>query len=150
MSEETKFVYVTYIRTTPEKLWEALTKPEFMKQYFFGTTMESTWEKGSPWKMISGDGTLYDAGEVVENDPPRRRVLRWRNEWKPELNAEGYGTCVMDIEPDEKMKMVKLTITHTMPVKESKTIAAVSGGWPKIISQLKTLLETGNAVGSTK
>jgi uncharacterized protein YndB with AHSA1/START domain len=66
------FVYVTYIRTTPEKLWLALTDPEFMKQYWFGMHCESQWTAGSSWKLVSPSGQIYDAGEIVEADPPRR------------------------------------------------------------------------------
>ena len=70
------FVYVTYIRTTPEKLWSALTDAEFMKQYWFGMHCESQWTAGSSWKMVSGDGQITDAGEIVEAEPPRRLVDR--------------------------------------------------------------------------
>jgi uncharacterized protein YndB with AHSA1/START domain len=72
------FVYVTYIRTTPEKLWSALTDLEYMKQYWFGSSCESQWTEGSAWKMVSRDGQITDAGEIVEADPPRRLVIRWQ------------------------------------------------------------------------
>lgn len=135
------FVYVTYIRTTPEKLWSALTDAEFMKQYWFGVYGESQWTAGSPWKLISADGTIYDAGQIVESDPPRRLVIRWRNQFKPELHAEGDSLCTMELE--RAASAVKLSITHTIEREPSKFIAAVSGGWPKILSNLKSLLETG-------
>ena len=138
------FVYVSYIRTTPEKLWSALTDPEFMKQYWFGTHCESGWTPGSAWKMVHPDGTITDAGEIVEAEPPRRLVIRWQNQFKPELKAEGESLCTMEIEPSGTA--VKLSITHTIECEPSKFIAAVSGGWPKIISNLKSLLETGAAV----
>ncbi len=136
------FVYVSYIRTTPEKLWHALTDAEFMKQYWFGTHCESKWTAGSPWKMISKTGELSDAGEIVEADPPRRLVIRWHHENKPELKAEGDSLCTMEL--DSNGSTVKLTITHTIEYEPSKLIVAVSGGWPKIISNLKSLLETGS------
>jgi uncharacterized protein YndB with AHSA1/START domain len=138
------FVYVSYIRTTPEKLWSALTDPEFMKQYWFGTHCESEWTPGSSWKMVHPEGTITDAGEIVEAEPPRRLVIRWQNQFKPELKAEGESRCTMEIEPSGTA--VKLSITHTIEREPSKFIAAVSGGWPKIISNLKSLLETGAAV----
>lgn len=136
------FVYVTYIRTTPQKLWSALTDGEFMKQYWFGVRCESRWTAGSPWKMTQPDGTLTDSGEIVESDPPRRLVIRWLHESRPELKAEGESRCTMELEPTGTA--VKLSITHTIERDPSKFIAAVSGGWPKILSNLKSLLETGS------
>jgi uncharacterized protein YndB with AHSA1/START domain len=138
------FVYVTYIRTTPEKLWSALTDSEFIKQYWFGTLCKSEWTAGSAWRHLSGDGQLLDLGQIVEAEKPRRLVIRWRNQHKPELKAEGESQCTMEIEPSGTV--VKLSITHTMERDPSKFIAAVSGGWPKVISNLKSLLETGSAV----
>ncbi len=138
------YVYVTYIRTTPEKLWSALTEADFMKQYWFGMHCESQWVPGASWKLISDEGQVYDVGQVVEAEPPRRLVLRWRNQWKPELAAEGESQCTMELEPVGAA--VKLSITHTMEREGSKFIEAVSGGWPKILSNLKSLLETGSVV----
>jgi len=136
------FVYVSYIRTTPEKLWSALTDAEFMKQYWFGMHCESEWTPGSSWKLVSGDGQIFDAGEIVEAEPPRRLVIRWENQ-KPELKAEGDSLCTMELEPSGTA--VKLSITHSIEREPSKLIDAVSGGWPKIVSNLKSLLETGSA-----
>jgi uncharacterized protein YndB with AHSA1/START domain len=140
--KKSQFVYVTYIKTTPEKLWSALTDAEFMKQYWFGMHCESQWTAGSPWKLVAEDGEIYDAGEIVESDPPRRLVIRWRNLIKPELNAEGDSLCTMEIEVSGTA--IKLTITHAIEREPSKLLAAVSGGWPKVISNLKSLLETGS------
>ena len=138
------FVYVTYIRTTPEKLWSALTDAEFMKQYWFGNHCESQWSAGSSWKMMYPDGRIVDAGEIVEAEPPRRLVIRWQNQFKPELKAEGVSLCTMELEPSETA--VKLSITHTIEREPSKFIEAVSRGWPKAISNLKSLMETGSVV----
>ena len=139
------FVYVTYIRTTPEKLWSALTDDvDFMKQYWFGVHCESAWTAGSPWKMVRPDGGVCDAGEIIESDPPRRLVIRWQHQDRPELKAEGESRCTMELEPNGTA--VKLSITHTIEREPSKLIAAVSGGWPKILSNLKSLLETGSIV----
>ena len=135
------FVYVTYIRTTPEKLWSALTDTDFMQRYWFDMRVESDFKKGSPWKIVYPDGRVTDTGEMLESIPPKRLVIKWRNEFKPELKAEGYAICTMDIEPAGGA--VKLTITHTIDKKNAKFIEAVSGGWPKILSNLKSLLETG-------
>jgi uncharacterized protein YndB with AHSA1/START domain len=141
---KSRFVYVTYIRTTPEELWAALTTPEFIKKYWFGMNIETDWRAGSAWKLIFPDGRIADAGEVVAIEKPKRLVLKWRNEFRPELREEGYARCVMEIEPAGEV--VKLTITHEIDRPGSKLIRAVSVGWPKILSSLKTLLESGTAL----
>jgi uncharacterized protein YndB with AHSA1/START domain len=138
------FVYVTYIRTTPDKLWAALTRPEFTRRYFFGVRFDTDWKAGSPWRMVHADDSVTDAGEVLESDPPKRLVLKWRHEKQPELKAEGYGRCVIELEP--MGEAVKLSVLHTMDGEGSKLIEAVGGGWPRILSNLKSLLETGTVV----
>ena len=138
------FVYVTYIRSTPEKLWEALTEEDFQKQYWFGMRCESEWTPGSSWRMVSPDGVVYDSGSIVESEPPRRLVIRWQHQNSPELKAEGDSLCTMELEPIGGT--VKLSITHAIERERSKLIEAVSGGWPKIVSNLKSLLETGDIV----
>ena len=143
-SERSQFVYVTYIRTTPERLWEALTDPGFIRQYWFDTTVDSAWKPGSPWKMTHSDGTLTDSGQVLEIDPPRRMVILWRNEWSPELRAEGESVCTMELEPGGGV--VRLSLTHTIEREPSAFIAAVSAAWPMVLSNLKSLLETGSVV----
>src|SRR5258705_1758957 len=135
------FVYVTYIRTTTEKLWSALTDLEFIKRYWFGMHCESQWTAGSSWKLVSGDGQIFDAGEIVEAEPPRRLVIRWQHQNKPELKAEGESQCTMELEPSGTA--VKLSLTHPIKREPPKFIPAVSGGWPKGIPQLKSLLGTG-------
>jgi uncharacterized protein YndB with AHSA1/START domain len=139
---ESTFVYVTYIRTTPERLWSALIDAEFIKQYWFGMHCESQFTAGSTWKMVSGDGQIFDSGEIVEAEPARRLVIRWQHVNTPELKAEGISHCTMELEPSGTA--VKLSITHTIECEPSKFIAAVSAGWPKVISNLKSLLETGS------
>jgi uncharacterized protein YndB with AHSA1/START domain len=144
MSKST-FVYVTFIRTTPERLWSALTTPEFMREYWFGMHCESDWQPGSPWKLVFKDGRTADAGEVVAAEPPQRLVVKWRNEWDADMKAEGYSLCTYEISvvPDLSSPAVKLTITHAMDRPASKFIEKVSGGWPRILSNLKSWLETG-------
>ena len=144
MTARSTYVYVSYIRTTPEKLWAALTDPEFTRQYWFGMRAESAWTAGSSWTLVaSSDGAVWDAGEILEAAPPRRLVIRWAHQMKPELKAEGDSICTMEIEPGSTQ--VKLTITHSVEKEGSKLIEAVSGGWPQVISNLKSLLETGSA-----
>jgi uncharacterized protein YndB with AHSA1/START domain len=138
------FVYVTYIRTTPERLWTALTSPEFAQEYWRGARPEAEWKVGGAWKLVFPDGRMADSGEIVEFEPNRRLAIRWRNEFMPELKAEGWSLCTMEIERDGGA--VKLTVTHTMEREASKFIGAVSNGWPQILSNLKSMLETGLVV----
>lgn len=136
-----QFVYVTYIRSTQAKIWEMLTTPEFMKQYW-GATADCDWKKGSPWSLKLNDGRIGDTGEILESDPPNKLVIKWRNEFRPELKAEGYSTCTIELEPANGA--TKLSIVHSSEAAESKLIHAVAGGWPRILSNLKSLLETGS------
>ena len=141
---KSSFVYVTYIRTTPERLWSALTSREFARQYWRGAYPEADWKLGGSWKIILPDGRVGDTGKIVAFEPPTRLSIRWRNEFKPELKAEGWSLCTMEIEPVGEA--VKLTVTHGMEREDSKFIMAVSGGWPQILSNLKSLLETGSVI----
>lgn len=136
-----RFLYVTYIRTTPEKVWDALMDPKLNKLYWFGAFMQSEWKKGADWKIVLDDGRVADTGEIVEIEKPKKIVIKWRNEFMPELKAEGWSRCTIELEPSGEM--VKLSILHEIDKDGSKFIQAVSGGWPKIMSGLKTLLETG-------
>ena len=144
MSNASRFVYVTYIRTTPEKLWAALTEKEFTTRYWMGTHQQSEWKKGPAWTLVFADGTIADTGEILDIDPPGRLVLSWRNEFRADLKDEGHSRCSFALEPMEGC--VKLTIEHTMDRPGSKFIDAVSGGWPQLLSNLKSLLETGEIV----
>lgn len=150
MTEATvsKFVYVTFIRTTPERLWEALTTPDFIAQYWFGMKCESDFKTGSPWRLVFTDGRVADTGEIVEADAPRRLAIKWRNEFRPELKAEGYSLCTFELEQVDGA--VKLTVTHGIDIPEAKLVTAVSGGWPVILSNLKSLLETGEVALKSK
>ncbi len=143
-----RFVYVTYIRTTPEKLWQALTEPEFNRKYWFGYWLDSEWKAGASWKMMATDGSVSDAGNIVEIEPHKRMVIRWRNEFRPELKAEGYSRMTCELE--QQGDTVKLTIVHEIEQDKSKFIEAVSGGWPQILSSLKSLLETGEPLARAK
>jgi len=145
---ESRFVYVTYIRTTPEKLWRALTDPEFTTKYWCATRHESDWQPGSAWRVQKPDGQLADSGKVIEIEPHRRLVLSWRNEFKPELREEGYSRLTYELEPQGDM--VKLTVVHEMDRPESQFIGAVSTGWPLILASLKSLLETGESLEATR
>lgn len=142
-----RFVYVTYIRTTPEKLWAALTKPEFTRQYWAGTYQVSDWKTGSSWKIMIPDGRIGDGGEIIECDPPRKLVVTWKNEFMESLRNEPHSRCTYQIELADSA--VKLTVTHESEVPDSKLIAGVTEGWPHILASLKSLLETGRALEGT-
>ena len=143
-----RFVYVTFIRTTPDKLWDALTRPEFTQQYWAGTHQESAWTPGAAWTAFAPDGRVIDVGEIKEIDRPRRLVLTWRNQLFPQMHAEGYSRLTYELEPTGDA--VKLTLTHEMDVPESTLIDATSKGWPGILASLKSLLETGESLAFTR
>ena len=109
---DSRFVYVTYIRTTPEKLWQALIEPDFTRQFWVGCWQESEWKKGASWKLMIPDGRVADSGEILEIEPQKRLVLQWRNSFKPELREEGPSRMTYEIEP--MGEAVKLTVIHEM------------------------------------
>ena len=143
-----RFIYVTYIRTTPEKLWRALIQPEFTRQYWVETWQESEWTLGASWRLTIPDGRVGDSGEILEIEPQRRLVLSWRNEFKPELRAEGFSRLTYELE--QQGEMVKLTVIHEMEKTGSKFIDEISGGWPMILASLKSFLETGEPLEATR
>jgi uncharacterized protein YndB with AHSA1/START domain len=145
---DSRFVYVTYIRATPEKVWQALIEPEFTRQIWAETWQESEWKPGASWRLMIPDGRVGDSGEVLEIEPGRRLVLKWRNEFKPELRAEGDSRMTYELE--QQGDSVKLTLIHEMDKPDSKLIEGVSTGWPAILSSLKSLLETGEALEMTR
>jgi len=145
---DSRFVYVTYIRTTPEKLWQVLIEPEFTRQFWAECWQESEWKTGASWRLMIPDGRVGDTGEILEIEPQRRLVLSWRNEFKPELREEGYSRLTYELE--QTGASVKLTVIHEMDRPGSKFIEAVSGGWPIILSSLKSLLETGESLEETR
>jgi len=142
-----QFIYVTYIRTTPEQLWQALTQPEFTQRYWLGTRQVSDWKTGALWRAVNPEGQAIISGEIVEIDPPRKMVFTWRNETKPEITAEGFSRVTYSLEPQGAS--VKLTILHEMNKPGSKLLQSVSGGWPLVLASLKSLIETGEPLPET-
>ena len=135
------FVYVTYIATTIERLYQALTRAEFTERYMFGRRVESTWKVGAPVRYLGRDGKLSDSGEVLEADPPRRLVFTWRVEFDDALRREGYSKVTFELE--RLGGEVKLTVVHDELREGSGVLKGISGGWPKALASLKSLLETG-------
>jgi len=145
---ESRFVYVTHIRTTPEKLWRALLEPEFTRQFWCETWQDCEWKPGASWKLMTPDGRAADVGEVLEIEPHRRLVLSWRNKLFDEMEAEGDSRLTYELEPQGES--VKLTLIHEIDRPDSKLIGATSQGWPPILSSLKSLLETGTPLEETR
>jgi uncharacterized protein YndB with AHSA1/START domain len=145
---KSRFVYVTYIRTTPEKLWRALLEPEFTRRFWCETAQQSEWKPGASWRLMAPDGRVGDSGTILEIDPHRRLVLSWRNELFPAVRAEGFSRLSYELE--EQGEAVKLTVIHEIDKSDSKLIESTSGGWPLILASLKSLLETGEALEATR
>jgi uncharacterized protein YndB with AHSA1/START domain len=142
---ESAFVYVSYIKATQAQLWQMLTAPQLIKLWWGGGIhVESDWQAGSSWRMVYEDGRAADEGEILEIDPPGRMVIKWRNVSNPEMKEEGFTSCV--IETAQFDTAVKLTVTHAIDLPDSKFIKEVSEGWPLVLSNLKSLLETNEIV----
>jgi uncharacterized protein YndB with AHSA1/START domain len=138
-----EFVYVTYIKTTPEKLWEALTSSEFSRRYWFDTELRSDFKVGSPFALVM-NGTATDVGEILEADRPRRLSYTFKHVRDDEMSREAATKVVFTLEPHGEL--VKLTLTHEGFAEASKLLDGISKGWPAILSNLKSLLESGDAL----
>ncbi|MBR1089588.1 SRPBCC family protein [Bradyrhizobium manausense] len=138
------YVYVTYIETSAEKLWHALTDGDFTERYWFGHRIASAWKPGSPYRFTNvSEGRCTVDGHVITADPPRRLSYSWLNH-KPEAAGEGTSRVTFDLEPHGKV--VKLTVTHDELGEDGNTLRDISGGWPMVLSNLKSLLETGHVI----
>lgn len=141
MTEKPNHVFQVYIRTTPEKLWQAITDPAFTAQYYFNTRVESTWVPGAAYINRLADGTPMVAGEVVECDPPRRLVTTFRPVWVEGPDGNHSSHVVYEIEPVGTA--CKLTLTHSGLDPQNPLTQGLWEGWSHILSGLKTYLETG-------
>jgi uncharacterized protein YndB with AHSA1/START domain len=137
---ETEFVYVTYIASTPKRVWDALIAPEFTREYW-GNDNVSDWKSGSKWEhRDSKSGELRLVGKVVESDPPRRLVVTWalpRDAGDP----GAHSRVTFELVPIDEM--VRLTVTHDRLVAGSDMEKGIVEGWPRVLSSLKSFLETG-------
>ncbi len=138
-----EFVYVTYIETTPQKLWQALTGSEFSKRYWFGTVFRTDWTVGSPFALVM-DGKATDTGTVLEFDPPKRLSYTFHHELNEAARKETPSRVTLVLEPYGKL--VKLIVTHQGFPPGSVVVDSISKGWPAILASLKSLLETGEAL----
>lgn len=137
-------VFEIYIKATPERLWQAITDPEMRRKYAFGVGVKSDWKPGSSYKGIAGNTTIAPdtpifEGENLEVDPPRRLVQSYRALWSDDVKGEGTSRVTWAIEPVGDS--CRLTVTHDQ-LREGAN-AELYGGWPMVLSGLKTLLETG-------
>jgi uncharacterized protein YndB with AHSA1/START domain/DNA-binding transcriptional ArsR family regulator len=151
----TAFAYTTYIKTTPERLWQALTEPAFTKRYWSGIEFETDWKPGSTITLHHAGVALVDPEQrVLEADPPCRLSYTWnkltpewaatwgmRADYVAKIQSEPRSKVTFEIEPQGAM--VKLTVIHDDLEAGSLTLESISGGWPQVLSNLKTLLETG-------
>ena len=151
------YVYVTYIETTAERVWRAIVDPEVTRTYWMGPNAAvpahvnvSDWKPGSPWEHQRADETraVDIAGTVVESTPPRRLVISWAR--PAELaDASKHSRVTFDVESIGDA-LVKLTVTHEGLEKDEKMLNGISSGWPMVLSNLKTMLETGRALPRVK
>lgn len=140
--ETTSFCYVTSIRATPERVFEAITKPEIARRYWAHENV-SDWQPGSKWEHVEADGSAKIVGEVIEHMPPRRLVITWANASQAD-DATKYSRVTFGLVPFDGM--VQLTVAHDDLEPGSGMAAGISKGWPIVLSSLKSFLETGQAI----
>ena len=138
-------IFEIYIRTTPERLWEAITDPEIRAKYNFGAGVHSDWTAGAPWELRTSGGQVGITGEVLEADAPRRLVVTYKQAWGGGDEPPSRVTFEVD---DAGPGVQKLTVVHETEPGSPTRIADVAAGWPFIIAGLKTLLETGEPLSS--
>lgn len=142
------FVYVTYIATTPQQLWEALTSGDFTRRYWGGLRIQSDWKVGSPVTHVREDGGIGWEGKVLQADPPRLLSYTFHMLISDEHRRERPSRVTFELEP--MGWATKLTLTHSEFEDSSVTLETTRHGWPAIMSSLKSLLETGNPLGFTR
>ncbi len=140
--EKPEFVYVTFIRTTPVKLWEALTKPEQTRQYWGGIFNRSDWAPGSKWEHVNEQDSdpIYVFGEIIESNPPTRLVMTWVDPDDP----TDESIVTLELQPIDDL--VRLTVIHGNFKDGSGMQGRISKGWPLVLSSLKSFLESGNGI----
>jgi uncharacterized protein YndB with AHSA1/START domain len=137
-----KTVYVTYIAATPERVWQALTQPEFTKQYFAGFAIDVEPREGGAFRMLYPDGRVHIAGRVIEWSPPRRFACTWVVEGMAEFRDLPECLVTYEIEPAGESVQLTMTEAHSWDVPDD-LLSGGRAGWPAILSSLKSVLETG-------
>ena len=138
--EKSKLVYTTFIRSAPKKTWDAISNPKFARQYWAGMANVSDWKKGSKWEHLNPENEVWITGEVVECTPPKRLVLTWAD---PD-NLKDKSRVTFEIE--KVGDSVCLTVTHDQFKAGSTMVGKVSRGWPRVLSSMKSFLETGQGL----
>ncbi|MEP7239981.1 MAG: SRPBCC family protein [Devosia sp.] len=143
-AETISFVYVTYIRSTPQQVFDAITMPALARQYWAHENI-SDWQPGSSWQHVRADDrrAVDMVGKVVESTPPSRLVITWANESQA-ADPGAYSRVTFDIVEYETM--VRLTVTHDELEAGSRMVKGISEGWPAVLSSLKSFLETGSGI----
>jgi uncharacterized protein YndB with AHSA1/START domain len=142
---ESRFVYVTYIRAPAPRIWAALTDPAANRKFWSGYAQRSSFQTGADYSIVDAEDKAWDTGKVLEADPPRRLSVTWTHLHDEAMKAEGESVATFDLAPMGEA-LTKLTVTHVSPVETSRLIGAVSTGWPMVLSSLKSLMETGEAL----
>jgi uncharacterized protein YndB with AHSA1/START domain len=137
-----EFVYTTYIETTAEKLWHALTDGDFTERYWFGHRAASDWKPGSSYTFTKAGAKTIE-GNVLSIDPPKQLIYTWIP-CSPETKGERTSRVTFDLEP--RGKVVKLTVTHDNLDPAGVMLRDISRGWPMVLASLKSLLQTGHAL----
>ena len=145
---ESRFLYVTYIRAPAQKIWDALTDPVQNRKFWGGYHQETSWEAGADYSIVDADGiNPWDVGQGGRQSTRRGAcTVTWLHLRDEAMRKEGESTATFELET-APTGITKLTVTHTIGVANSKFIAAVSTGWPMICASLKSLMETGEALG---
>jgi uncharacterized protein YndB with AHSA1/START domain len=138
-------VYTIYIAATPEKVWQALTSAEFSRKYFFGNTVEVDLKVGGAYVVRTPDGSLHISGEVIECDPPRKLTVTFNVNWPELIEKLGPTLVSYQIEPAGDAVRLTMTESHDRPLSDD-ILSGGRSGWPAILSSLKSLLETGEAL----
>jgi len=146
IDKSASFIYITYIRTTPAKVFEAITRPDITRRYWGHENVSVDWQPGSAWQHIRDNDvrTVDLVGTVLQSDPPRRLVINWANE-SQQCDPDHYSRVTFDIE--QQGDLVKLTVTHDELQPGSGMLNGISKGWPHVLSSLKSYLETGVGLG---
>lgn len=155
MNRKPDYVYVTYIATTPEKAWQALVDTDMMREWWvdpatgYARVNVSDWNVGSRWEhtRTDGTGTVDIVGEIVESTRPHRLVFTWARPSDAEDDSK-HSRVAFEID-SYGHGLVRLTVTHEELASDPEMLAGISGGWPKVLSNLKTFLETGRALPRT-